>query len=72
MAIWGTDMPNYLRTFMPGGVWFFTVNLLERHGGDLLLREIDLLRTTVCQVRDKYPPFISMPGWCCRSICTAS
>jgi putative transposase len=48
-------MPNYRRAFVPGGTWFFTVNLLERHGNDLLVREIDLLRTTVRQVRDKHP-----------------
>jgi hypothetical protein len=23
-------MPNYRRAFVPGGCWFFTVNLLER------------------------------------------
>ena len=48
-------MPNYRRAFMLGGTWFFTVNLLERHGNDLLVREIDLLRKTVRQVRGKYP-----------------
>ena len=48
-------MPNYRRAFVPGGAWFFTVNLLERHGNDLLVREIDLLRATVRRVRDKYP-----------------
>ena len=41
--------------FVPGGTWFFTVNLLERRGNDLLVREIDLLRTTVRRVRDKHP-----------------
>ncbi len=48
-------MPNYRRAFLPGGTWFFTVNLLERHGNDLLVREIELLRATVRRVRDKYP-----------------
>ena len=48
-------MPSYRRAFMPGGTWFFTVNLLERRGNDLLVREIDLLRTTVRWVRDKHP-----------------
>jgi putative transposase len=23
-------MPNYRRAFVPGGCWFFTVNLLDR------------------------------------------
>ena len=44
-------MPNYRRAFLPGGTWFFTVNLLERHGNDLLVREIGLLRETVRRVR---------------------
>lgn len=48
-------MPNYRRAFIPGGTWFFTVNLLERRSNDLLLREIDLLRTTVKQVRERHP-----------------
>jgi putative transposase len=48
-------MPNYRRAYVPGGTWFFTVNLLERHNNDLLTREIDLLRKTVRHVRDKYP-----------------
>jgi len=48
-------MPNYRRAYVPGGTWFFTVNLLERHGNDLLVREIELLRATVRGVRDKYP-----------------
>jgi putative transposase len=33
-------MPNYRRVFIPGGIWFFTLNLLERHGNDLLARAI--------------------------------
>ena len=48
-------MPNYRRAFVPGGTWFFTVNLLERHNNDLLIREIDLLRHCVRSVRQKYP-----------------
>jgi putative transposase len=48
-------MPNYRRAFLPGGTWFFTVNLLERHGNDLLVREIALLRETVRRVRDRHP-----------------
>jgi hypothetical protein len=31
-------MPDYHRDFLPGGSFFFTVNLLERRG-DLLTRE---------------------------------
>jgi hypothetical protein len=31
----GKDMPNNRRARVPGGTWFFTVNLLERRGNDL-------------------------------------
>jgi putative transposase len=48
-------MPNYRRAFIPGGTWFFTVNLLERHRNDLLVREIELLREAVRRVRARYP-----------------
>jgi putative transposase len=48
-------MPNYRRAFIPGGTWFFTVNLLARKNNDLLVREIDLLRATVRAVRNRYP-----------------
>jgi putative transposase len=48
-------MPNYRRAFVPGGTWFFTVNLLERKNNDLLIREVDLLRETVRTVRQRHP-----------------
>jgi REP-associated tyrosine transposase len=48
-------MPNYRRVFIPGGTWFFTVNLLQRNNNDLLFREIDLLRETVKKVRERHP-----------------
>jgi len=48
-------MPSYRRAFIPGGTWFFMANLLERHGNDLLVREIELLRSIVRRVRDKHP-----------------
>jgi putative transposase len=48
-------MPNYRRAFVAGGTWFFTVNLLQRHGNNLLVREIELLRRVVQQVRQKHP-----------------
>jgi putative transposase len=48
-------MPNYRRAFIPGGTWFFTANLLQRNGNDLLVREIDLLRDVVRGVRRRYP-----------------
>ncbi len=45
-------MPNYRRAFAPEGTWVFTVNLLQRRGNDLLVREIDLLLNTVRRVQD--------------------
>ena len=48
-------MPNYRRAFVPGGTWFFTVNLLQRHNNDLLVREINLLRQVVRNVQQKHP-----------------
>jgi len=39
-------MPNYRRYRVPGGTYFFTVNLLERRL-DLLVRHIDDLRVAV-------------------------
>ena len=48
-------MPDYRRIRIPGGCFFFTVNLLERHGNDLLTRRIDLLRNAVRPVRRARP-----------------
>ena len=48
-------MPNYRRAFIPGGTYFFTVNLLQRHENNLLIREIKLLRNTVQKVRKRHP-----------------
>jgi len=48
-------MPNYRRAFIPGGTYFFTVNLLQRHENNLLIREIKLLRNTVQKVRKQHP-----------------
>jgi len=48
-------MPNYRRAYVAGGTWFFTVNLLQRHDNNLLVREIELLRRVVQQVRQKHP-----------------
>ncbi|MCB5195432.1 REP-associated tyrosine transposase [Deefgea salmonis] len=48
-------MPNYRRAFVAGGTWFFTVNLLQRRGNDLLVREIETLRHVVWQVRKRHP-----------------
>ena len=48
-------MSNYRRVFIPGGTWFFTVNLLQRRNNDLLVREIYWLREAVKRVRERYP-----------------
>ena len=48
-------MPNYRRAFVPGGTWLSTVNLLQRRDNELLVREIDLLRQVIRQVRHRHP-----------------
>jgi putative transposase len=47
-------MPNYRRAFVPGGCWFFTVNLLERRN-TLLVDRIDALRDSMERTRGRYP-----------------
>jgi putative transposase len=47
-------MPNYRRYRVPGGTYFFTVNLLERRL-DLLVRHIDDLREAVQATIRKRP-----------------
>src|SRR4051812_6074552 len=54
-------MPNYRRAWHAGGTYFFTVNLLQRHGNDLLTRHVDLLRKVVRSVRQRHPFYIH--GW---------
>jgi putative transposase len=46
-------MPNYRRALVPGGCWFFTVNLLERRQR-LLADHADALRTAFEETRKKY------------------
>jgi putative transposase len=48
-------MPDYRRLRIPGGTYFFTVNLLERYPNDLLVRHIATLRDAVRRVRRHYP-----------------
>lgn len=48
-------MPNYRRIWTPGGTWFFTVNLLERHNNALLTQHIDVLRSAVARTRANHP-----------------
>jgi putative transposase len=54
-------MSNYRRAWYPGGTYFFTVNLLQREGNDLLTRHVDLLRKVVRSVRARHPFHIH--GW---------
>jgi putative transposase len=48
-------MPDYRRTWIPGGTYFFTVNLLERKRNDLLVRHIETLRNTIRSVKLRHP-----------------
>ena len=48
-------MPDFHRYRVPGGCYFFTVNLLERRGNALLNDRIDLLRDAVRRVRRSRP-----------------
>lgn len=48
-------MSNYHRYRVPGGCYFFTVNLLKRYPNNLLVQHIDLLRRVVQDVRYKWP-----------------
>jgi len=47
-------MPNYRRALVPGGCWFFTVNLHNRKQ-TLLVDRIGALRDAVAGTRRKYP-----------------
>ena len=47
-------MSSYRRLFVPGGTYFFTVNLQDRRS-DLLVRHIDLLRASWAEVVRRRP-----------------
>jgi putative transposase len=47
-------MPNYRRRFLPGGCWFFTVNLLDRRKG-LLIENIGALRDATRRTMRGHP-----------------
>ena len=47
-------MPHYRRARVPGATYFFAVNLRERNL-DLLVRHVDLLRTTVKATKARHP-----------------
>jgi putative transposase len=48
-------MPDYRRAWHPGGMYFFTVNALQRRDNDLLVRHVELLRDVVRMVRRAHP-----------------
>ena len=47
-------MPDYRRNRVPGGTFFFTVNLFDRRS-NLLVTHIDALRDAVRRVRARAP-----------------
>ena len=47
-------MPNYRRVFVPGGSWFFTVNVLDR-SSQLLTEHVDLLRHSMFRFKRSLP-----------------
>jgi putative transposase len=57
MERWYRNRRNWRRPRIriPGGIYFFTVNLLERYPNDLLVRHISALRDAARRVRRHYP-----------------
>ena len=51
-------MSDYRRSYIPGGCWFFTVNLQNRRS-DLLTRHIVHLRAAIASVKSKKPFLIN-------------
>jgi len=45
---------QYRRTYVSGGTYFFTVNLLERHKS-LLIDHVDLLKQSIRKVKTAHP-----------------
>jgi putative transposase len=54
-------MSNYRRYFVPGGTYFFTINLLERRNNSLLVTHIDALREAVRRTKADRP--FRIEGW---------
>jgi len=52
---------DYRRVWHPGGIYFFTVNLLQRKGNDLLVRHIEELREAIKEVKARHP--FKIHGW---------
>ncbi len=51
---WIKSMSRYRRLYVPGGTYFFTVNLQNR-GSDILVRHIDTIRAAYQSVSRKRP-----------------
>lgn len=45
---------HYRRARTPGGTYFFTVNLADRHS-DILTRHVDGLRAVIDSVKERHP-----------------
>jgi putative transposase len=54
-------MSEYRRFRVPGGTYFFTINLMRRRGNTLLVDHIDALRNAVREVRAQRP--FRVDGW---------
>ena len=54
-------MSDYRRYFVPGGSYFFTINLLERRNNRMLVTQIDALREAVRKTKLERP--FRMDGW---------
>jgi len=52
---------DYRRVWHQGGTYFFTVNLLQRKGNDLLVRHVQVLREAVKEVKARHP--FKIHGW---------
>jgi len=48
-------MTDYRRYYLPGGTWFFTVNLAERKGNRLLVDNMQVLRAAFGAVKQRHP-----------------
>ena len=58
-------MPDYRRMWVPGGTYFFTVNLADR-SRRLLAERFEVLRSATCAVRRRHPfeivAWVAMPN----------
>lgn len=49
---------DYRRIWHPGGTYFFTINLMQRKGNDLLIQHIQPLKESIKMVKAK----LNRPG----------